>query len=135
MTRQELEKYVGKFCHINERGFSDRGFLIFSKVKDEYCILTLYSLNINAFVVYEYLYKSKRQIKDILNIKEVDNEYNSKTIHECFGHEIEDWISKPIESVSIDLNKYPHICNKCSSLAWINPVTNHTDCSNKNCKG
>jgi len=46
----------------------------------------------------------------------------------------EKWLEPFSGFVQIDLNKYPHICNKCNSPAWINPVTNQTDCSNKDCK-
>jgi len=138
MTREELLPYVGKFCHIFFKNDPCHGcgFISIHKTED---LISIDSFIRGAFVgteieILEEINSFSFPLLEINNIREETNTYNWISIHEHLGHELKDWLSKPIKYFPIDLNKYPHTCRKCSSPSWVNPVTGHTDCSNKNCK-
>jgi len=146
MERSEVLKYVGKYVNIKYAGVDGKqycypGYILIHESLDRWS--TYYGFfkddlckNEHLFSYIRFLDTCDLSMSYIHNIEEIEYDDSAGlTIYECFGKEIEDWISKPIEQVSINLSKYPHNCPYCNFPAWVNPVTNHIDCSNKNCKG
>jgi len=146
MTRDEALRWVGKFVCVTITGKGNnkgpwQGFFMLSKNNDGF-ILQSMNKETTLKVFNENLYVKEANCKirfgifisAINTIVDCQNDKGWVPVHECFGHELEGWLSKPIEQFSINLKKYPHICMKCNSPSWNNPVTGHSDCSNKNCK-
>jgi len=136
MDRDDLLKYVGKYVKVcvNKGSIIFNSFFILHKKENLYNVAAYnpyFSMTEEDYV--QLLDNQGRDIKEIDIILEDENIFLLIPIFEHFGHEIGDWLSKPIQLVSIDFSKYPHTCKKCGSPSWNNPVTNHTDCSNKNC--
>ncbi|HEY0087239.1 MAG TPA: hypothetical protein VGB37_00250 [Candidatus Lokiarchaeia archaeon] len=138
MTREELLPYVGKFCYIDFKNdtCSGHGFIAIHKTED---LVSIESFVRGEFVgteieILEEINLFSISFLEINNIRKEINTYNWISIHEYFGHELEGWLSKPIDYLSVFMEKYPHTCMRCSSPSWINPVTGYTDCSNKNCR-
>jgi len=75
-------------------------------------------------------------ISEIETIEECQNNNGWVPVPECFGHELEGWLSKQVnlfEQVFIDLNKYSDKCLYCKSPSYNGSLFGFIDCSNKNC--
>ena len=108
MTRDELLKYVGKIVKISPKHKSDGCYLSIHKYEDYIDLTSLVKASPNMYVfseneVLESMYYNKMPISSIKTIDEIFGEQVAPTgcevvpIYEYFGHEIGDWISKPIE--------------------------------------
>jgi len=138
MTRQELEKWIGKHVHVGYASYASpryyEGFFILHKNEDFYHVDFLNKKSkIDENTYLNQLNNCLLTISEIVSIIETPNRNCDSSIYEYFGHEVGDWLSKPIEQVSITTSHYPNICRHCNSPTWVNPVTGHTDCSNKDC--
>jgi len=135
MDRKEAEKWIEKFVRVDTRYSRFNGFFVLYKSSDfAYTTCHLRSSLDSALSVLCNIAVNRFRVDEIISIIEIENIFGFIPVHKLFSHEIGALISKRIEQVSVDLNKYPHICKQCRSPAWVNPVTGSTDCSNKGCK-
>jgi len=130
MTRQELEKWIGKYVYVESKeGFYSVGFFMIHKKEDIYYTYE----DVDETEFRRKLGISNWDFYDIKIIKEEKNHQKYVPVHEFLGQELEGWLSKPLSEFSIDLSKYPHKCS-CGSPAYIKYFLNQIECSNKNCK-
>jgi len=149
MERSEVLKYVGKpinvqYTDTNNQNYRYDGYILIHENLDRWS--TYYGFfKDNPSVDKElesYIYflgtRANLSMSYISALEEIDpniNEFLGMTIYDCFGKEIDGWISKPTAGIILDLNHYPDVCPKCGKPSYNGSLFGNIDCSDKNCKG